>query len=124
MNKNLFAFVLVMLAAAQIWAQQSTQPTQQDTATTASTQHIEGKGCVKPGRQTGCLVVNDIKAHRKYNVFFDGKEQPELYTAIQFEGIGYSHVSHCNQGQKVQVVDWKALPEKCEKPPATPGKSQ
>jgi hypothetical protein len=123
MNKNLFALVLVAFAGAQIWAQQSSQPKQQGTATTASTQHIEGKGCVKPGQQTGCLVVNDIKAHRKYNVFFDGKEQPELYTAIQFEGIGYSHVSHCNQGQKVQVADWKPLPEVCEKPAAAQRKS-
>jgi len=123
MNKNLLALMLVVLIATQTRAQQSTQSKQASSGTTASTQHIEGKGCVKPGRQSGCLVVNDIKAHRKYNVFFDGKEPPELYTAIQFEGIGYSHASHCNQGQKVQVVDWKPLPEACEKPPAAQGKS-
>ena len=123
MNKNLLALTLVVLIAGQTRAQQSSQPKQKSTGTTASTQHIEGKGCVKPGRQTGCLVVNDIKAHRKFNVFFDGKEQPELYTAIQFEGIGYSHVSHCNQGQKVQVADWKPLPEVCEKPAAAQRKS-
>lgn len=122
MNKNLLVVILVVLTAPQMRAQKSSQSKDASTATTASTQHIDGKGCLKPGRQTGCLVVNDIKAHRKYNVFFDGKEQPELYTAIQFEGIGYSHASHCNQGQKVQVVDWKPLPETCEKPSAAQGK--
>lgn len=80
------------------------------------TQHIKGKGCLRPGRQTGCFVVNDIKAHRKYNVFFGGKDQPELYTAFSFEGVGYPHVSHCNQGQKIQVSEWKPLPGTCEKP--------
>ena len=92
--------------------------------TAAKTEHIEGKGCVKPGRQKGCFVVNDIKAHRKYNVFFDGKSQPDMYTAISFEGIGYQHVSHCSQGQKVQVTEWKPLPGECSKPNVTQGKPQ
>jgi hypothetical protein len=45
-----------------------------------------------------------------------------LYTAISFEGIGYPHVAHCDQGQKVQVLEWKALPGTCEKPQAEPSK--
>ncbi len=68
--------------------------------------------------------MNDIKAHRKYNVFFDGKSQPDMYTAISFEGIGYQHVSHCSQGQKVQVTEWEPLPGECSKPAATQGKPQ
>ncbi len=121
MNQLLATLIVVLLASVQMPAQ---QPSKSSQTTTGSTKHIEGKGCLKPGRQKGCLVVNDIKAHRKYNVFFDGKAQPELYTAISFEGIGYQHASHCNQGQKVQVADWKPLPEKCSQPNAPQSKSK
>ena len=55
---------------------------------------------VKPGNVEGCVVVNDFKAHRKYNVFFLG-DKPAMDTGISFEGLGYSHLdSHCQQGQK------------------------
>lgn len=116
MNRLLATLIPVLLASLQLSAQQSSTSNQANTGAAPSTHHIEGKGCLKPGRQNGCLVVNDIKAHRKYNLFFDGKNQPELNTAISFEGIGYQHVSHCNQGQKVQVTDWKALPGNCPQP--------
>jgi len=118
MNKRLATLMVVVLTAVQLPAQQPSKSDQTTKGPSPRTHHIQGKGCLRPGRQQGCLVVNDIKAHRKYNVFFDGKEQPELYTAISFEGIGYSHLAHCNQGQKVQVTDWKALPEKCSQPKA------
>ncbi len=124
MNKRLVTLILVLLAAVQLPAQQPSKSDQTTQGTASRTKHIQGKGCLKPGRQTGCLVVNDIKAHRKYNVFFDGKDQPELYTAISFEGIGYPHIAHCNQGQKVQVTDWKPLPEKCSQPSAPQSKAK
>ena len=38
--------------------------------TSPQTAHVKGHGCVKPGKVSGCYVVNDYKAHRKYNVFF------------------------------------------------------
>jgi len=56
----------------------------------------------------GCFVVNDFKAHRKYNVFFLGTK-PETNTGVSFEGVGYKQDPHCQQGQKVQVLDWKPL---------------
>ena len=120
MNKRLATLSVVLLASVQLLAQ---QPSKSD-PNTARTEHVEGRGCLRPGRQEGCLIVNDIKAHRKYSVFFVGKDQPELYTAISFEGIAYPHVSHCRQGQKLQVTDWKPLPEKCSQPNPPQSKSK
>jgi hypothetical protein len=77
--------------------------------------HVEARGCVKPGNVSGCYVVNDYKAHRKYNVFFRGTK-PDMDTGISFEGIGYGHRDpHCNQGQKVDVTEWKPSPGECPK---------
>jgi hypothetical protein len=92
MNKHLLIVILAVLVPIQLPAQQSSQSKETNTGASSSAQHIKGKGCVRPGRQSGCLVVNDIKAHRKYNVFFYGKDLPEMYTAIAFEGIGYAIV--------------------------------
>ncbi|HEX7961711.1 MAG TPA: hypothetical protein VF493_17450 [Terriglobales bacterium] len=81
--------------------------------TQAPTIAIKGHGCLKPGNISGCMVVNDYKAHRKYNVFFLN-DKPDLNTGISFEGLGYSHMdSHCKQGQKVQVTEWKPLAGEC-----------
>jgi hypothetical protein len=33
---------------------------------------------------------------------------------ITFEGLGYSHPDgHCNQGQKVQITEWKPSGREC-----------
>ena len=124
MNIRIATLVITLLTSLPMLAQQSSSTAKANSQTTARTEHIEGKGCLKPGRQDGCFIVNDIKAHRKYNVFFDGKSQPDMYTAISFEGIGYQHVSHCSQGQKVQITDWKPQPGECSKPNAPQGKPQ
>jgi hypothetical protein len=74
---------------------------QQTPPASPPTVHVKGHGCVKPGNVEGCVVVNDFKAHRKYNVFFLG-DKPAMDTGISFEGLGYSHLDpHCKQGQKV-----------------------
>jgi len=77
------------------------------------TVHAKGHGCVKAGNVSGCYVVNDYKAHRKYNVFFR-KATPDMDTGISFEGIGYGHSDpHCKQGQKVDVTEWKPIAGEC-----------
>jgi len=82
-------------------------------ATAPQSTHVKGHGCVKPGNVSGCYVVNDYKAHRKYNVFFRDTV-PDMDTGISFEGIGYGHKDpHCNQGQKVDVSEWKPLAGEC-----------
>ena len=83
------------------------------TATAPQSTHVKGHGCVKPGNVSGCYVVNDYKAHRKYNVFFRDTA-PDMDTGISFEGIGYGHADpHCKQGQKVDVSEWKPLAGEC-----------
>ena len=83
MNICLATLSLTLLTSLPMLAQQSSSTAKTNPETTAAeTEHIEGRGCLKPGRQNGCFIVNDIKAHRKYNVFFDGKRQPDMYTAI------------------------------------------
>jgi len=82
-------------------------------ATAPQTTHVKAHGCVKPGNVSGCYVVNDYKAHRKYNVFFRDTK-PDMDTGISFEGIAYGHRDpHCNQGQKVDVAEWKPLAGEC-----------
>jgi len=86
---------------------------QEGGATSPQSTHVKGHGCVKPGNISGCYVVNDYKAHRKYNVFFR-ETAPEMDTGISFEGIGYGHRDpHCNQGQRVDVSEWKPLASEC-----------
>lgn len=107
MKTAFFLGFLVVMAAIASNAQQ--------TAATAppQTAHVTGHGCVKPGNVADCVVVNDYKAHRKYNVFFRDNK-PEMNTGISFEGIGYGHVDpHCKQGQKIEVSDWTPLPGEC-----------
>jgi hypothetical protein len=77
------------------------------------TTHVQGHGCVKLGKVPGCYVVNDYRANRKYNVFFRS-EKPDIDTGISFEGIAYGHGDpHCNQGQKVDIAEWKPLAGEC-----------
>ena len=84
-------------------------------ATAPQSTHVKARGCAKPGNASGCYVVNDYKAHRKYNVFFRDTK-PDMDTGISFEGIGYGHPDpHCNQGQKVDVTEWAPLAGECPK---------
>jgi hypothetical protein len=86
---------------------------EEKSATSPQSTHVQGHGCIKPGTVSGCYVVNDYKAHRKYNVFFRDSK-PDMDTGISFEGIGYGHRDpHCKQGQKVDVAEWKALDGEC-----------
>jgi hypothetical protein len=112
MKKKVVPAIWLLFAASQVFSQEPTgaRPTAPPTV------HITGQGCVRPGNVSGCLVVSDFKAHRKYNVFFLGNK-PEPNTGISFEGLGYSKVDpHCKQGQKVQVSDWKPLEGECPTP--------
>ena len=106
MKKNVFSAASLMLVTSLSMiaiAQQGTG------ATAPQSTHVKGHGCVKPGKVSGCYVVNDYKAHRKYNVFFRNTK-PDMDTGISFEGIGYGHRDpHCNQGQRVDVAEWKPV---------------
>lgn len=108
MNKKAVLTVGLLCAASCAFSQEAGAP-----PTASHTVHIKGHGCVRPGNVEGCMVVNDFKAHRKYNVFFL-KDHPEMNTGISFEGLGYSKLDpHCKQGQKVQVSEWKPLEGEC-----------
>jgi hypothetical protein len=110
-NKVVLA-VWVLISVCHVFSQDQTGAA----PTAPPTVHIKGQGCVQPGKVEGCMVVNDRKAHRKYNVFFL-KDKPGMSTGISFEGLGYSKLDpHCKQGQKVQVSDWKPLEGECPQP--------
>jgi len=109
MNKLICLIGLLLIASLTSFGQQQAAPP----AGSPPTVHIKGHGCVKPGNVDGCVIVNDFRAHRKYNVFFLG-DKPAMDTGIEFEGLGYSHLDpHCKQGQKVQVSEWKPLEGEC-----------
>ena len=108
MNKNVFSTALLVLMMLTSLVGQKTTPT-----TPLQTTHVNARGCVKPGSVSGCYVVNDYKAHKKYNVFFHDAK-PDMGTGISFEGIAYGHKDpHCNQGQKVDVSEWKPVEGEC-----------
>ena len=107
--KMLFAASVMLMAFPMLVAL-----AQQATGTTSpQSTHVKGHGCLKLGSVSGCYVVNDYKAHRKYNVFFRNTT-PDMNTGISFEGIAYGHRDpHCNQGQRVDVSEWKPLASEC-----------
>lgn len=110
MKKKLFlaASPILMTSLSLIVSAQ-----QRTGTTTPQTVHVKGHGCVKAGNVSGCYVVNDYHAHRKYNVFFHDAK-PDMDTGISFEGIAYGHLDpHCNQGQKVDVAEWMPLTGEC-----------
>ena len=121
MKIGLIALMLVIAWLPVPSAAQQT-PDQTIKGSAPHTEHITGKGCVQPGKLKNCVMVNDIKAHRKYDVFFKADNKPEMYTAVEFEGIGYHQHSHCNDGQPVQVVNWKPAEGECTKPATPPAK--
>ena len=110
MGKKVFltaSLVLVTLLSVIAFAQHGTGPS------APGSTHVKGHGCIKRGNVSGCYVVNDYKAHRKYNVFFRDTK-PDMDTGVSFEGIGYGHQDpHCKQGQKVDVSEWKPLAGEC-----------
>ena|SRR5215471_13804912 len=110
MKKNLLltASLMFLTSISVIGVSQQETP-----ATAPQTTHLKGHGCVKQGNVSNCYVVNDYKTHRKYNLFFRDTK-PDLETGISFEGIAYGHRDpHCNQGQKVDVTEWKPLAGEC-----------
>jgi hypothetical protein len=110
MKKKVFLAASLMLVTSLSMIATAQQGTG---ATATQSTHVKGHGCVKPGNVSGCYVVNDYKAHRKYNVFFRSTK-PDMDSGISFEGIGYGHGDpHCKQGQKVDVAEWKPLPGEC-----------
>jgi hypothetical protein len=87
------------------------------------TVHAQGSGCVRPATKEACFVLHDIRNRRYWDLTFDGENRPGLYTHIWFEGIGYTHDAHCNQGRPVHVTSWKVLPGECSKPTASESKA-
>jgi len=106
----------VLAASVQAIGQQSSRAGVRTKGSAAHTIHVQGRGCVRPAKQEGCVVLHDIKAHRYYDVSFPTDTKPDLYTAIWFEGIGYHHDAHCSQGQPVHVSHWKPIAGKCSQP--------
>jgi len=108
-NIRLLTLVVTLLASNVVMSQQPS-------AGASQTEHAQGRGCVRPGKEEGCFVLHDIKQHRYWDLTFAGDSKPDLYTHIWFEGIGYPHDAHCSQGRPVHVSSWKPLPGECSKP--------
>src|SRR5579872_5888874 len=78
----------IALACSTVLGQQTSSKTGM-----SHTEHVQTRGCVRPGKEEGCFVLHDIKRHRYYDLTFDAAgSTPDLYTHIWFEGIGYAHV--------------------------------
>jgi hypothetical protein len=110
MNIRLLTLALMLIAPTLAVSQQKQH------VITEHTEHAQGRGCVRPARQKGCFVLHDIRGRRYWDLSFTGDNRPDIYTHIWFEGIGYPHDAHCNQGRPVHVSTWKVLPGACSRP--------
>jgi hypothetical protein len=111
MKTRLVAAAVVLACGPLLGQQSSSKPDM------SHTEHVQTRGCVRPGKEEGCFVLHDIKRHLYYDLNFDAAgSTPELYTHISFEGIGYAHDAHCSQGRPVHVSSWKKLPGECSRP--------
>jgi hypothetical protein len=116
MHIRLLALAILLFASSVALSQQPSTPPSQ-------TEHAQGRGCVRPARKEGCYVLHDIGRRRYWDLNFTGDSKPGLYTHIWFEGIGYPHDAHCDQGRPVHVSSWKVLPGECSRPAATQPKA-
>jgi hypothetical protein len=115
MNRTTLVLSELLLLSGLSFAQQPAGNTP-----TSHTEHVQARGCVRPGKEEGCFVLHDIKRHRFYDLTFESTgSKPDLYTHISLEGVGYPHDAHCSRGRPVHVDSWKALPGECSKPFAT-----
>ncbi len=90
----------------------SQEQKQQETSKTAQ---VSGAGCTRAGVEGGCIVLEDSKTKKLYNLFFTG-DKPQLDTAISFVGQEHDGPTTCMQGLPVQVSKWTPLKMKCPKP--------
>ncbi len=75
---------------------------------------IVGTGCVKPGVEGGCLVLQDFKTKKVYNLLFSPSgKRPNVEMVISFEGTLHEGPTICMQGTPVDVAKWTQLKMKC-----------
>jgi hypothetical protein len=103
-NFTLLAMTLLFIATAQA-------QTAGNGRTAAKT--ISASGCVTAGVEAGCLVVQDAKTKKLYNLYFAGGDKPELGTAIRFVGASHNGPTTCMQGEAIEVKSWKLVKKTC-----------
>ncbi len=98
MSARITAFSLLVFACAAAGA--------------AEPADIQSAGCVAPGVEAGCLVVNGFKDKKLYNILVQNNP-PKVGDAISFKGKVHSGVTTCQQGTPVDVSTWKLLKMHC-----------
>jgi len=66
---------------------------------------VSGQGCVKPGVETSCLILQDTTSGKLYNLLIKGPK-PAVGTGIDFTGVTAGGGNTCMQGLAVQVSKW------------------
>ena len=96
MKTFFFAVASLALAASSIVAG-AAQP--------SSEKHIKAQGCVKPGAENDCVVVEDAASGKLYSLVIAGLK-PSVGAGIDFSGTLFSGASACTQGTPVRVSNW------------------
>jgi len=73
---------------------------------------IRGIGCVRPGVETRCLEVSDVRSGVLFDLFIKGV-QPAMGTGIEFIGDPHRGVTTCTQGTPIDVKTWVHRDLKC-----------
>jgi len=101
-----FAVTLLSILTCMAFSQNSAQP-QSETDT------ISGSGCVSAGVEAGCLILQDTKTKKDYNLFFpSGKKPAKVGMAIEFLGTP-GGPNTCQQGYPIYVSDWHEIRMHC-----------
>jgi hypothetical protein len=67
---------------------------------------VHAQGCVQAGIENRCLVLNDLRTGKLYNLMVK-EPQPMVGEGIEFTGVPYDGVTMCMQGIPVRVTQWK-----------------
>jgi len=106
-------WLLAALALAGTGAQAQTSSREAP----APPRQIKASGCTQAGVESSCVVLEDFKDKKLYNLFFPAGKQAGPGVAISFTGAEHQGMTTCMQGTAVDVIQWKRLKKSCPKEP-------
>jgi len=101
----------LIVAGATLMAAISGAPAQQ---TAKPAEAVTVLGCVKPGVEMNCLVIEDVKSKKLYNITGAKPRPAPGQTAIELKGIISSGASTCMQGVILENITWTATNTRCD----------
>ena len=103
-RRLILAGAILMGAISGVPAQQAPKPAEAVTVL----------GCVKPGVEMNCLVIEDVKSKKLYNITGAKPRPAPGQTAIELKGTVSSGASICMQGVILENITWTSTSPRCD----------